>query len=152
MIKLFVSALLLVSTSLMFLYFHKKEKVLTCKAEFSVIKNTERLDIVSVISLSSGKGVLTLSGILYDGKQVAGHISRNIGFTYKKRGEDYALKSSVVVNSPLMALSQHDEEKWLPAFFGAKNQTVFLKIRPLNNNQWLIYSGVVPQYLCEKAP
>ncbi|MGX9239203.1 hypothetical protein ACWXV2_18950 [Pantoea ananatis] len=152
MIKLFITALLLVSSSLMFLYFHKKEKFLTCKAEFSVIKNTERLDIVSLLSLNAGKGVLTLSGVLYDDNQITGHISRNIGFTYKKRGRDYELRSSVVINSPLMTLSPDDEDKWLPAFFSRKNQTVFLKIRPLSDNQWLIYSGVVPQYLCEKAP
>lgn len=152
MIKLFITALLLVLASLMFLYFHKKENFLTCKAEFSVIKDTERLDIVSLLSLNAGKGVLTLSGVLYNDNQTAGHISRNIGFTYKKRGDDYALRSSVVVNSPLMELSPHDEEKWLPAFFSRENQTVFLKIRPLSDNQWLIYSGVVPQYLCEKTP
>ncbi|MBH2655766.1 MULTISPECIES: hypothetical protein [Serratia] len=151
MIKLFITAFLLVLPSQMFLYFHKKEKTLTCKAEFSVIKNTERLDIVSLFSLKSGKGVFTLSGVLYDDNQIAGHISRNIGFTYKKRGGDYALRSSVVVNSPLMELSPHDEDKWLPAFFSRENKTILFKIRPLSENQWLIYSGVVPQYLCEKV-
>lgn len=152
MIKLFISALLLVSASLMLFYFHKKEKSLTCKAELSVIKDTQQLNIVSVLSLKSGKGVLTLSGVLYDGDQVAGNISRNIGFRYIKRGKNYAFRSIVVVNSPLMTLSQHDEEKWFPAFFSQKDQTVFFKIRPLSDNQWLIYSGVVPQYLCEKVP
>lgn len=152
MTKLSISILLLASTSLMFFYFYKKEKALTCKSELSVINNKDRLNVVSILSLKSGKGVLTLSGVLYNGSQVVGHISRNIGFTYIKRGKNYAFKSLVVVNSPQMALSPRDEEKWFPAFFRRENQTAFFKVRPLGDNQWLIYHAVVPQYLCEKVP
>jgi len=133
-------------------FYYKKGTVLSCKSELTVIKKNTRLDMITMLSLSSGKGVMTISGVLYDGKDTSAHISKNIRFTYEKNGEIYILKSDIIVNSPLMVMSPELEKKWFPGFYSHQGQVMVLKIRPVGEQGWFSYSGVVPQYLCEKEP
>ncbi|MEW5289861.1 hypothetical protein ABW286_11810 [Erwinia papayae] len=108
------------------------------------------MNIVSFQNLDSGQGTISISGVLYNGKKISGYLSKTVNFTYKKNGENYLVKSDLILNSPQMTLTPDVEKRWLPDFFITKGQSLLWKIKHLNNRSWLIYSETVPLYLCEK--
>lgn len=121
-----------------------------CKAEISFIKGNERMNIVSFQNLDSGQGTISISGVLYNGKKISGYLSKTVNFTYKKNGDNYLVRSDLILNSPQMTLTPDVEKRWLPDFFITKGQSLLWKIKHLNNRSWLVYSETVPLYLREK--
>jgi len=122
----------------------------SCKTSVSYFWNDERLDLLISQDLDSGKGVLSVSGIVYNKDKTKSYLNKMISFSYHKNKDFYDLRSKTIMNSPQMTMSVSEQRKWLPEFFISPDEAMLLKIKPYGQNAWLFYSANTPLLVCEK--
>lgn len=138
---------------LFYLFFPVKRQgdhAISCKASISYFWNEDRLDLLISQQLDSGKGFLSVSGIVYNSDKTKTYLNRTISFSYRQYNEFYNMRSEISVDSPQMTMSVSEQRKWLPEFFIDSDKTMLLKIKPYGENTWLFYSATTPLFICEK--
>lgn len=149
--KKMITFFIFIVFSAVLIYSYHKRKEISCKTEATFIKGKDRIDVVSIHTLIDGKGTISMSGVVYDGKIKAGYFSKIIGFSYKKNSDIYLFTSNIISTSPYTTLSPEFESKWFPLFFTTQGESLFWKITPAGEKAWLFYSKSVPVFICEKT-
>lgn len=127
------------------------EKTISCTADVSYQWKQDRLDLLITQTLRDGKGVLSMSGILYDKNKTKSYLSKTISFSYLQNHFFYYFRSELIMNSPQMTMSFFDQKKWLPDFFTDNNMPLVLKIRPYGKDAWIFYAESTPLFICERS-
>ncbi|CCG88974.1 hypothetical protein [Erwinia piriflorinigrans] len=140
----------IIATAVIVTHQQSSEQKINCRGEVSIKRNADRLNLVAAQQLNGGDGTLSLSGVLYEGHDIAGYLSKTVSFTYDRDEDFYRLKSGHIINSPQMTLPADKERAWLPTFFIDEGTPHTLEIKPYGNHSWLIYSHTVPLFICEK--
>lgn len=109
------------------------------------------MDLLITQTLRDGKGVLSMSGILYDKNETKSYLSKTISFSYLQNQFFYYFRSELIMNSPQMTMSLSDQKKWLPDFFTDNNMPLVLKIRPYGKDAWIFYGENTPLFICERS-
>lgn len=135
-----------------FMPFNKNEgNIISCKADVSYHWNDERLDLLITQHLQDGKGVISMSGVLYNKDKTKTYLGKTVSFSYKKNRNFYYLSSELIMDSPQMTMKFSDQKRWLPEFFIYTNNPLLLKIQSYGNNAWLFFSENTPLFVCEKS-
>lgn len=92
------------------------ENTISCTADVSYQWKQDRMDLLITQTLLDGKGVLSMSGILYDKNETKSYLSKTISFSYLQNQFFYYFRSELIMNSPQMTMSLSDQKKWLPDF------------------------------------
>lgn len=127
------------------------ENTISCKADVSYLWKQDRLDLLITQNLHDGKGVLSMSGILYENEKVKSYLSKTVSFSYVQNRFFYYFRSELIMNSPQMTMSLTDQKTWLPDFFTENNKPLVLKIRPYGKNAWIFYPENTPLFICERS-
>lgn len=127
------------------------EATISCRADVSYHWEKNRLDLLITQYFQDGKGILSMSGVLYGNDVAKGYLSKTVSFSYQQKSIYYYLRSELIIDSPQMTMKYSDQKKWLPDFFIDVNKPLLLKIRPYGNNAWLFYSGNTPLFVCERS-
>lgn len=125
------------------------ENTISCNADVSYLWKQDRLDLLITQNLHDGKGVLSMSGILYENDKVKSYLSKTVSFSYVQNRFFYYFRSELIMNSPQMTMSLTDQKTWLPDFFTENNKSLVLKIRPYGKNAWVFYPENTPLFICE---
>lgn len=127
------------------------ENTISCTADVSYQWKQDRMDLLITQTLLDGKGVLSMSGILYDKNETKSYLSKTISFSYLQNQFFYYFRSELIMNSPQMTMSLSDQKKWLPDFFTDNNMPLVLKIRPYGKDAWILYAENTPLFICERS-
>jgi len=127
------------------------ENIISCTADVSYQWKQDRMDLLITQTLLDGKGVLSMSGILYDKNETKSYLSKTISFSYLQNQFFYYFRSELIMNSPQMTMSLSDQKKWLPDFFTDNNMPLVLKIRPYGKDAWIFYAENTPLFICERS-
>ncbi|CCG85774.1 hypothetical protein [Erwinia piriflorinigrans] len=124
---------------------------ISCKSDVAYHWKQDRLDLLTTQTLHGGKGVLSMSGILYEKDKTKAYLSKTVSFSYLQNSFFYYFRSELVIDSPQMTMSLSDQKKWLPEFFTENNMPLVLKIRPYGKDAWVFYSENTPLFICERS-
>jgi hypothetical protein len=127
------------------------EKTISCTADVTYQWKMGRLVLLISQNLHDGKGVLSMSGVLYEKDKGKSYLSKTLSFSYIQNGFFYYLRSELIINSPQMTMSLYDQKEWLPDFFIENNKSLVLKIRPYGKDAWIFYSENTPLFICERS-
>ncbi|MGC0871205.1 hypothetical protein [Pantoea agglomerans] len=131
---------------------HKNGKdTISCKSDVSYHWRKNQLDLLITQHLQDGKGILSISGILYDNDKAKAYLSKTVSFSYQQNGNFYYFRSELIMDSPQMTMSLSDQKRWLPDFFIDTNKPLLLKAMLYGNGAWIFYSENTPLFVCERS-
>lgn len=151
MIKIILLIIFCIVIYLFTPFIRNAENTISCKADVSYLWKQDRLDLLITQNLHDGKGVLSMSGILYENDKVKSYLSKTVSFSYVQNRFFYYFRSELIMNSPQMTMSLTDQNTWLPDFFTENNKPLVLKIRPYGKNAWVFYPENTPLFICERS-
>lgn len=151
MIKFILLIILCIIIFLFTPFSRSGENTISCKADVSYQWKQDRLDLLITQNLHDGKGVLSMSGILYENDKTKAYLSKTVSFSYIQNRFIYYFRSELIMNSPQMTMSLSDQKKWLPDFFTENNKPLVLKIRNYGKDAWIFYSENTPLFICERS-
>lgn len=125
--------------------------MISCKADVSYHWNDERLDLLITQHLQDGKGIISMSGVLYKKDKTKAYLGKTVSFSYKKNRSFYYLRSELIMDSPQMTMKFSEQKRWLPDFFIYINNPLLLKIQPYGNDAWLFFPENTPIFVCERS-
>lgn len=149
--KILILIALCINIYIFMLFNRHGEKTISCKADVSYHWNNDRLDLLITQHLQDGKGILSMSGILYKKDKNKAYLSKTVSFSYKKNMNFYYLSSELIIDSPQMTMQFSDQKRWLPDFFIYTSNPLLLEIKSYGNDAWLFYSENTPLFVCERS-
>lgn len=128
----------------------KERDFISCKADISYQWNRNRLDLLITQYIQDGKGIISMSGILYEDDKTKSYLNKTVSFSYHQNNNFYYFRSELIMDSPQTTMNSSDQQKWLPDFFIDINKPLLQEVRPYGKNAWIFYSGSTPLFVCEK--
>lgn len=122
-----------------------------CRGVVKFHKDGQVLSFSLKQKINLGRGVVTLSGVLYSGEEPQEYISKTVSFHYVKNGDIYSLTSDNISDSPQITLTVQQQRQWLPLFFSQPGEVLNLEMDRQGLSDWVVSSDAVPLYLCEKS-
>lgn len=146
-VKLFVFLLIiLICTIALKLYQRVNISNFSCYAFLTQSYKDEKINVSVGYTLNGGAGIISMNG--YSETKPEKKFNRKIYFKVSKHNEIYHMHSIENIKFP----DDNVDDEWLslhePSFFIYPNKSIYLKIIPLKNKNFLFMTNSIPSYIC----
>ncbi|WP_082804182.1 MULTISPECIES: hypothetical protein [unclassified Erwinia] len=148
--KTLTFVIIMIAIGELFFYRFCEDREISCVGNINYFKGDDKLSLIIGQKMNDGKGLLTLSGALYEGKESRINVSKVIQFDYHEENNILIAQSTLIQNSPMNEIKGEEEKKWFPEFFVKKGGKLPLTIKRTGIDTWIFYSNPVPLFICEK--
>lgn len=120
-----------------------------CQANFIQHHPDETLSLWLNYTVEGSTGILSMNGRLKSDPQKV--LNRKIFFQVERKDSVYTLTSVRNMAFPDDTISNSWLEKYEPLFFIYPNKSIYMRIKPQQNDSYLFILGTLPTYVCHKS-
>ncbi|RWR02358.1 hypothetical protein ED28_08230 [[Pantoea] beijingensis] len=129
-----------------YLWQYSSDREFSCQVNFVQHHSDETLNLWMHYNFNGSHGMLSMSG--YAQSDPHKTFNRKISFRVTREGHVYSLHSELSIKFPDDHVSDEWLEKYEPLFFVYPDENLYIRIRKLQNGNYLFLFDSPPTYIC----